>query len=203
MDEQRLIQLAAGGDLAAFESLVTLKRDRVFWIAFHTVGDRELARDVSQEVFLRLYRVLPRYRAGESFDPWLYRITVHLGIDALRRERPHRAAAALDEIPDPPADSNRIPGVPGSASESPAAASLRSREVRRIFVELSGRLSPRQRTAFILREIEGMSTGDVARALNTRESTVRNHILQARRTLQAELRRRYPEYCRAPGRRDR
>ena len=204
MDEQRLIQRAADGDRAAFESLVERKRDRVFWIACHLVGDHELARDVAQEVFLRLYRVLERFRAGAPFEPWLYRMTVHLAIDALRRERPHRAVAPLESIAEPSErDAGRRAARPSDPAEaSPAEQSLRQREVRRIFVELSLRLSPKQRIAFVLREIEGMSTAEVAAVLRTKESTVRNHVLQSRRILQAELLRRYPEYCRPPGRRE-
>jgi len=202
MDEADLIQRAAAGEVAAFEALVALKRDRVFWIACHLTGDAELARDVAQEVFLRLYRVIRRFRKGGRFDAWLYRITWHLGIDALRRERPHRAATPIDSVPD--VVRHEAGGAGGGAAavpaagESPAGETLRQREIRRIFVELSRELSPRQRAAFVLREIEGMSTGEVAQILRTRESTVRNHVLQARRILQAALKRRYPEYCR-PG----
>jgi RNA polymerase sigma-70 factor (ECF subfamily) len=192
MDEQDLIRLAAEGDLEAFERLVERKRERVFWIACHIVGDRELARDVAQEVFLRLYRVIRRFRSGGPFDAWLHRITTNLSIDLLRRERPHRDTAALEDVPEAAA------GAPPSArgQESPAGESLRRREIRRIFATLSALLSRKQRLAFVLREIEGLSTGEVADIMETRESTVRNHVLQARRTLQEELRRRYPEYCR-------
>jgi len=189
---------------------VARKRERVFWIAYHIVGDREVARDVAQEVFVRLFRVIRRFREGGRFDAWLYRISTNLGIDAFRRERPHREAASLDAIggrtasgeeadaaPDPP------PATGASPGESPAGDALRRREVGRIFAELSSRLTRRQRTAFVLREIEGLSTGEVAEVMRSTESTVRNHILQARRILQEELRRRYPEYCRpAPPRKN-
>ncbi|HXU10598.1 MAG TPA: RNA polymerase sigma factor [Candidatus Binatia bacterium] len=197
MDEQDLIRLAAAGDLEAFERLVERKRERVFWIACHIVGDRELARDVTQEVFLRLYRVIRRFRSGGPFDAWLHRISTNLSIDLLRRERPHRDTAALEDIPEGSADAPP-PGRAGG-QESPAGDALRRREIRRIFAELASLLSRKQRLAFVLREIEGLSTGEVAAIMQTRESTVRNHVLQARRILQEELRRRYPEYCR-PGR---
>ena len=195
MDEATLIESAAGGDRAAFETLVQRKRDRVFRTAFHLTGDRELALDVTQEVFLRLYRVLKRFRTGEPFDPWLRRMTVHLGIDALRREKQHRAAASIDDLPglsapDPGGATDTAAGDPSSVDET-----LRRREVERIFLELAGLLSPKQRAAFVLREIEGLTTADVAQALHTRQPTIRNHILQARRILQEALRRRYPEYC--------
>lgn len=186
MDERDLIRRVAMGDLDAFTLLVERKRERVFRIARHVVGDAELARDVTQEVFLRLFRVARRFREGGSFDVWLHRIVLNLAIDALRRERPHREALPLD-----PRDAGPMEIPSGGASP---AESLRLREIRRIFTELSGLLPEKQRFAFILREIEGLPTAEVAAILGTTESTVRNHILQARRTLQAELRRRYPEY---------
>jgi RNA polymerase sigma-70 factor (ECF subfamily) len=208
MDEQDLIRRAAAGDRDAFEALVERQRERVFWIACHVVGDRDMARDVVQEVCLRLYRSLGRFRAGGRLAPWLYRMTLNLAIDALRRDRARRETVSLDDPGGRPAGASagERPGLPASgvaaARESPAGESVRRREVRRIFAELSALLPPKQRFAFILREIEGLSTAEVAEVLKTRESTVRNHILQARRTLQEELRRRYPEYCRPPSRRD-
>src|SRR5262245_15398488 len=209
MDEQELIRRSAAGDLDAFEILVTRKQERVFWIAYHIVGDVELARDVAQEVFIRLFRVMRRFREGGRFDAWVHRIASNLSIDALRRERPHREAAALDPTREPAtplegtgpgAAADRPPADPG---ESPAGESIRHREVRRIFMSLSSLLSRNQRLAFVLREIEGLSTAEVAEIMKTRESTVRNHVLQARRILQEEMRRRYPEYCRPrPGTKD-
>jgi len=202
MDEATLIEAAAGGDRAAFATLVERKRERVFWIAFHLIGDRELARDVTQEVFLRLYRVLHRFRRGEPFDPWLRRMTLHLGIDALRREKPHRSPAPLADVREPAVSGpgGIIGGTAGAEDPASADAELRQREIRRIFLELAALLSPRQRAAFVLREIEGLTTSEVAQALNTRESTVRNHILQGRRILKREILRRYPEYCPPRGR---
>jgi RNA polymerase sigma-70 factor (ECF subfamily) len=208
MDEQDLIRRSARGDLDAFEILVERKRERVFWIAYHVVGDEELARDVAQEVFIRLFRVIRRFREGGRFDVWLHRIATNLAIDSLRRERPHRAAAALEDIGERPAAEDGAATGPGAdpsdassrtARDSPAGDALRHREVRRIFLTLSTHLTRKQRVAFVLREIEGLTTREVAEIMKTRESTVRNHILQARRILQEALRRRYPEYCRPPG----
>ena len=72
------------------------------------------------------------------------------------------------------------------------AAALDLQDVQRAFSHLAARLSPKQRAAFVLREIEGLETAEVARILDVTESTVRNHLLQARRTLQAGLEREYP-----------
>ena len=178
--EADLVERAAAGDLDAFTRLVESRRERVFWVAFHVVGDAELARDVAQEVFLRLFRVIRRFRSGGRFDPWLHRITLHLAIDALRKERPHRRVTPLDALQEGPA--------------GPAPGELPRSEVRRVFAEISSRLGRRQRAAFILREIEGLPTAEVAAILGTSESTIRNHILQARRILREGLRERFPEY---------
>ena len=190
-DDQDLIRRAARGEIEAFEALVERRRDRIFWIAYHVVGNTELARDVTQEVFLRLFQVIRRYRSGGRFEAWLHRITLNLAIDALRRERPHRETAPLKET--------TVAGVTEAGrhgrTSHPQAEALSVEEVRQIFATLSGRLPRKQRFAFILREIEGLPTAEVAAVLRTTESTVRNQVLQARRTLQEELRRCYPEYC--------
>lgn len=183
MDETDLIQRSAEGDLDAFTLLVESRRERVFWIAYHFVGERELARDVTQEVFLRLFRVIRRFRKGGRFDAWLYRITVHLALDALRKERRHRQAAPLEAASETPDRTSPLP-----------LEGLRQQEVRRVFGLLAESLGRKQRAAFVLREIEGLPTAEVAEILETSESTVRNHILHARRTLREGLRTRFPEY---------
>lgn len=186
MSDQDLVERAAAGDLDAFTRLVESRRDRVYRIARHLVGDHELARDIAQDVFLRLFRVIHRFRRGGRFDPWLHRMTIHLGIDALRRERPHRQTASLEEL--------TVHQETVSSPQPGPAQLMGAQEVRRLFADLSQRLGRRQRAAFILREIEGLSTGEVAEVLGTSESTVRNHILQARKLLQKALRERFPEY---------
>ena len=139
-----------------------------------------------------------RQRSGGRFDAWLYRIAMNLSIDLLRHERPYREAAPLEEMGEAAAGPGGGPAA-RSGGESPAGEAVRQRDIRLVFRTLAAHLSRKQRLAFVLREIEGLSTAEVAAVLKTRESTVRNHILQARRILQDELRRRYPEYCRPPG----
>ncbi|MGH9748359.1 MAG: RNA polymerase sigma factor [Candidatus Polarisedimenticolia bacterium] len=199
MDDSDLIRRAAAGDLDAFTLLVERKRERVFRIARHVVGDRELARDVTQEVFLRLFRVLRRFREGGRFDVWLHRIAMNLAIDALRRERPHRETVPLDRPSIPgAAEPGAGPAVGPPPGGRAGADPMDVRDVRRIFLDLSARLPRKQRLAFILREIEGLSTAEVAAILKTRESTIRNHVLQARRFLQDALKRLYPEFLPGP-----
>jgi RNA polymerase sigma-70 factor (ECF subfamily) len=180
-DEARLIARAARGDRDAFEELVRSRQERVFWTAFQVVGDEDDARDVAQQVFIRLWQVLPRYRPRRRFDSWLYRITVNLAIDAYRRRqaRPESPGAGEPVLPVPA-------GEPGE--------SLRQDEIQRIFLRLARRLSGQQRAVFVLREMNDLDNREIARVMELSESTVRNHLHQARKILRRGLAALYPEY---------
>src|SRR5437867_9560042 len=182
---------AAEGDERAFEALVRRKRERVFWIAYRIVGDQEDAREIAQATFVRLWRVLSKYRPDQSFDTWLYRIAVNLAIDLYRVKGPARSSVPLGEGEDLRIEASARP----SATGDPLAA-LTGAELMRIFERLAARLGEKQRAVFVLSQIEGVPTEEIARIMGISHSTVRNHLFQARRSLQESLRRLYPEYSR-------
>ncbi len=177
-----LIRAAASGDRRAFEDLVLRKRDRVVRTAYQITGNLEDAKDVAQGVFLRLWRVLQRFDLTKRFDTWLYRITVNAAIDSIRERGPK---GTLQALPDDAGE--RLPD-PASGPD----ASFDLKQLQRAFFRLAAQLAPRQRAAFVLKEIEGLETADIARTLGVTESTVRNHLLQARRILREGLRKDYP-----------
>jgi RNA polymerase sigma-70 factor, ECF subfamily len=177
-----LIRAAAGGDRRAFEDLVLRKRERVVRTAYQITGDLEDARDVAQGVFLRLWRVLQRFDLEKRFDTWLYRITVNAAIDFIRERGPK---GFLQPMPDDAGE--RLP----DPARGPAAE-LDLAELQRAFLRLAARLAPKQRATFVLKDIEGLETAEVARVLGVTESTVRNHLLQARRVLREGLLEEYP-----------
>jgi RNA polymerase sigma-70 factor (ECF subfamily) len=188
-DDRELAARARGGDEAAFAALVRRHQGGVRRCAARILGDEEEARDIAQLAFVRAWENLSRYDPTWSFSTWLYRIASNLAIDVLRsrdsRDRTHAAHLRL---------------VGDSVGPS-APHDLAEREVRRIFSELAETLSPSQRMAFVLREVEGLPTDEVARAMACTEATVRNHVFQARATLRRELAARYPEYLPRGGRR--
>lgn len=189
MDERDLIRRSREGDLQAFENLVLGKRDQVFRIARQILGDDEEAKDVAQLVFIRIWQTLRRYREEGSFDAWVHRITVNLALDLFRKRRTRERSEGADP------DGIEAMTAPGEA----APGKPEPGEIQRIFRRLARRLSPKQRAAFVLREIEGMSTEEVAKILGTRVSTVRNHVHAARKILQTGLKRLFPEYARKDG----
>ncbi len=176
------IRAAAAGDREAFGELVRAKRAQVVRTAFQITGDVEDAKDVAQAVFLRLWRVLRRYDPGRRFDTWLYRITVNAAIDHLRERGPKGMLQPL------PADPDLLARTDGTDP----GRSLDLEALERAFLRLAAALAPKQRAVFVLREIEGRDTAEVAEVLGVTESTVRNHLHQARRILREGLKRDYP-----------
>jgi RNA polymerase sigma-70 factor (ECF subfamily) len=196
-DEAELIRRASAGDLDAFEVLVNLKRDRVFRTAYQVVRNSEDARDIAQLVFVRLWRVIRRYRAERKFDTWLYRITVNLAIDYSRKQAQRGVEVPLERLDSAPVAKPSPDGTGGAASRGalvgPEEQAGRA-ELRRIYETVAGELTARQRLIFTLREVEGLTPREIGRALGVTSSTVRNTLFQVRGTLAELLRQRFPEY---------
>ena len=189
VDERVLIRLSRQGDQRSFEQLVQLKREKAFRIAFNIVGNEDDAKDIAQQAFIRLWSTIRGFKENSRFDPWFYKIVVNLAIDFHRRERRSAPPAA-------PVDPTETSGALPSTVLPGADIDVMRAELRKIFNGLAVELAPAQRAVFTLREVEGVTTEDIAKMMSIKMSTVRNHLMQARRTLREALRRRYPEYAR-------
>lgn len=151
---------AAAGDAAAFEELVGLHERPVLRTALRILGRLEDAQDAAQEVFLRLHKHLPRLDKARDLSPWLYRVTVNVCNDFYRKKPRGRMV--------PMEDAEREPVLQTGADE------------RLILAEAIKALPARERAAIVLRDIEGLSTREVAEAMGTSEVTVRSHVCRAR-----------------------
>ncbi|HZI93646.1 MAG TPA: sigma-70 family RNA polymerase sigma factor [Patescibacteria group bacterium] len=202
VDERELIRRSRRKDQQAFEMLVGLKRALAFRIAFNIVGDEDDAKDVAQMSFIRLWSVIDSFDENSRFDPWFYRIVVNLAIDFYRnRQRGPRPVGSPESRGSSDSggrsdhDDDVAAALPALAMPGADAEVMRA-ELRRVFNEIAVELAPAQRAVFSLKEIEGVATDDIAKIMGIKASTVRNHLLAARRVLQDGLRRRYPEYFR-------
>lgn len=184
MDDRELARAAQGGDESAFESLVRRHSGGLHRAVARILCDDTEAWDVVQMAFVRAWKRLDRYDSRWSFATWLYRIGTNLAIDLIRarssREKAHQAGME---------HRLRIVG-----ESEPASGAASGHEVDRILRQIVDVLTPQQRSAFVLREIEGLETSEVARVLGCSATTVRNHIFQARKALRREMIERYPEY---------
>ena len=190
LPDRELAVRARGGDMVAFETLVTRKTSAVVSLARRIVGNSEDARDVAQMVFLRVWNEIHRYDEKYSFNTWLYRIATNLSIDFLRssrsRERAHGATLHIVRERE-------------ESTASDATRNAEDAELARLFETVSGRLSEKQKAAFVLREMQDCETKEIAEILGCGESTVRNHLFNARRILRKEIGRSVPGVPRAGG----
>jgi len=190
LPDRDLAVRAREGDMVCFETLVTRKTPAVVSLARRIVGNSEDARDVAQMVFLRVWNEIHRYDSRYSLNTWLYRIATNLSIDFLRssrsRERAHGATLHLVRA--------REEATAGDATRTAEDA-----ELSQLFEAVSCRLSEKQKAAFVLREMQDCETREIAEILGCGESTVRNHLFNARRILRREITRLYPEFLRGRG----
>ena len=184
--DRQLLERIRGRDERALDELVRRKAEPLTTLGLRYLGDREEARDIVQLAFLRIWDSADRYDPRWSPNTWIYRITTNLAIDALRSRRGREARMTIGAEFDHQLTDRRW---------ATDFARLEETEVQSIFQELAADLSERQRAVFLLREVEGLSSAEVADVLGCRESTVRNHLFNARKQLRRELRRRYPEYA--------
>ena len=160
-----LLQRAVAGDVSAFERIMTRYERRVLSLAWRLLGRLEDAQDASQEVFLRAFRYLHRFDPQRPLQPWLMRMTVNVCHD-IGKKRQQQPQATIEE------DQFRCSGDPHQ--------DLHSEERRRILYRALRELPEKERAAIVLRDIEGMSTAEVAEILGSSEATVRSQICTAR-----------------------
>lgn len=168
--EEADVTAQPSGDARAFESLMKTHERRVFNIAWRLLGRVEDAQDAAQEVFLRLYRYLDRYDTDRPLEPWLYRVTVNVCHD-LGRRRAVREAVSLEELE---------PTRPLAATTPDPGASATLAEEQRIAEQAIATLAEKERTALVLRDVQGLSTAEVAEILDSSQTTVRSQICRAR-----------------------
>ena len=178
-NEGAIIRSAQVGDIRAFERLVKHYQQRVISVACRIVGNQEDARDVAQDVFVRLYRFLPQFKNEKRFFTWLYRIIVNTSYDFLKKKNRYRSVPLEDVPTDAPAMIDENEGSFG--------------EINQKIVELIETMSSPQKTAFILRDVEGFSSKEIARIMECPEGTIRSHLHRARKQLRILLENNYPE----------
>ena len=169
----RLLRQAKSGDIVAFEAILRLFEVRVARTALRLLGNRQDAQDAAQEVFLRLHRRISNIDSAGSLSGWLYRVTVNACYDILRKRRAsvpiEDAGLSVDSSVDDDADRDRQ---------------------RKLVAEALLTLPEKERAALTLRDIEGLSTREVAQILGSSEATVRSQISTARLKIRKILRRR-------------
>ena len=181
LGDDKLVALAQKGEREAFEVLVERYQQKAYRIAFDFTRDREEAKDLSQEAFLRAFTHLKGFDMQASFYTWFYRILVNLCLD-YRRRRGRIFWESLDEKAEKAAERSDTAAVASSPDQEAMAKEIS----RRVGVALEA-LPPKQRTAFILRNHQGLSILEMAKVMQAAEGTVKVHLHRAVAALRQSL----------------
>jgi len=179
--DEELVVSAQKGDRRAFEELVERHKHKAYHIAFDFARDREEAKDLSQEAFLKAFVNLKKFDGRSSFYTWFYRILVNLCLDYKRRQK-RGPADEFDETVEHPIDPSHQPTMPMSPDQHVSAGQLS----HKVGVALEA-LPAKQRTAFILKNHQGLSIKEIAEMMQTAEGTVKVHLHRAVTALRQRL----------------
>lgn len=171
--DQAFVERTLRGDLTAFEALVERHRGVVFRVAARVVDDVE-AEDVAQDAFLRAFHALPRFRGESPFRSWLLQITHNAALNALSRKRPMPLVDPAEGVAER-ANSEALERTPAGRLE-------RQERVERLESKLR-LLRPAHRTVLVLRDVEGLTYGEIATVTQSPVGSVKGRLARARREL--------------------
>jgi RNA polymerase sigma-70 factor (ECF subfamily) len=174
-----LISRAAGGDTSAFQALVERHRSMVYRAAYQFAGNHHDAEDIAQEVFIKVYRSLDRFRQDAQLTSWMYRIVMNACIDHRRRQRPAVTAPFGEEAEQRML--NTPEDTPGPEERAYAG------ELGQVLESEIGRLPNGQRVVFVMRHHQGMKLCEIAEALGLAEGTVKRQLHAAVHRLRQAL----------------
>lgn len=185
IDDERevkeLIHQIKNGSSRAFTQLVDRYHNQVASVAYKVINDYDEAADIAQSVFVKVSNNIWRYDEKKKFYTWLYRITINASIDHMRKHKRHRHEP-LDNIRKVMEDLDATPDV-----------DYQRKQLNKYINQAAENLNDKQKSAFLLRDVEGCKINDVAEIMNMPEATVRWYLHRARHKVKRELLRKCPQ----------
>jgi RNA polymerase sigma-70 factor (ECF subfamily) len=186
-----LVRRCVAGDVVAWEEIVQRYNRRIYNICYRFAGSGDDAQDLTQEVFIKMFRTLNTYDVERAaFMTWVTTITRNLLVDHFRKSKQDRVTESLDTTPSEHEDA--MPLSEKIEDKAPAAdLNVQSRETRELVHNALQKLSPELREAVILRDLQDMDYKDIATVLKVPEGTVKSRISRGRAELARLLQRTY------------
>lgn len=182
-EEQALVERLARGEMSAFQELVEQNKKKVYYLALDIVGNHHDAEDISQEVFLKVFRSFQTFKRDAKLSSWLYRITVNASIDHLRKKSavPERMQDEFleEHLQHNPAGSLEFAGDPERSAET--------RLIQEHIESALQKISAQERSAFVLRHYHDLMIKDIAEVMNVSVGTVKSYLFRGIKKLQREL----------------
>jgi len=186
-----LVRRCVAGDAVAWEEIVQRYNRRIYNICYRFAGSADDAQDLTQEVFIKMYRTLNSYDVGRgAFMTWVTTITRNLLVDHFRKSKQDRVTDSIDAAPSEHEDATPLSDKIQDRTPSPDA-SAQSRETRETVHRALQKLSPELREAVILRDLQDMDYREIAAVLRVPEGTVKSRINRGRAELARLLQRTY------------
>ena len=181
-DDLDLVHASKNGDVAAFEQLVKRYDRKLLRIAQSVTHNREDSQDAVQEALCKAFQNLGQFREDSKFSTWLIRITLNQSLMKLRKQRTIKGVSLDEDVQ----SEDKLPTEVTDWSPNPEQLYSAS-ELRKILIRVLKELQPALRAAFVLRDIEGLSTDQTAEVLNVSQPAVKARLLRARLRLRERL----------------
>jgi RNA polymerase sigma-70 factor, ECF subfamily len=196
-DDHQLVEACQAGDRRAFHTLYQRYERKVYAVAYGFLRNPEDALDVVQEAFIKVHRYLPNFEGQSSFYTWLYRIVANLCIDQIRRSGRRRDVEFDDRLRHDKKD-EAAETVALSSLGDPSEA-VRNAEILTAVEQSLTHLSDKHRAVIVMRELQGLSYADMAKAMNCSKGTIMSRLFHARRNMQKLLAQRLDHLTPAQG----
>lgn len=182
-NDQILIDRLCSGDQKAFTDLVGQYKKKVYYLAYDITGDHHEAEDISQEVFMKVYRALKRFRRDAKMSSWLHQITVNASIDFLRRKsaKPAKSMAEFDNL------STQEEFMGSSSQGFDPVRSTESSQIQNRIAQAIQKITPKERAVFVMCHYNGLKMNEAAETMNITVGTVKSLLFRAIRKLRKEL----------------
>lgn len=179
-EQPEWLNAAKQNDKKAWEKLVTENENLIYHIAYRMMQNEEEAKDISQEIFIKIYRNLQKFDEKSAFSTWIYRIAVNTCIDALRKKKGKEAVSWEEQT------QNQKETIVDITVETPEEAYLQKEKQMQI-MDMIQNLSPEYKAVLLMRDMENMTYGEIAECLSVSLGTVKSRIARAREQFKKEF----------------
>lgn len=182
-NEQIIVDRFCGGDHTAFHELVGQYKKKIYYLAYDITGNHQEAEDISQEVFIKMFRSLKKFRRDAKMSSWLYQITVNASIDSIRKKssKPKRSIDEFDHL-------HIQEGLTtGGAHNFDPVTSAESSQIQNHISQALQKITPKERTVFVMRHYNELKLNEIAEILNITVGTVKSLLFRAIKKLRKEL----------------
>ena len=181
--DAELLRAVKAGDATAYRGIVEKYQTRVYAMVYGMVRNREDARDITQDAFVKAYHNLDSFRLESSFYTWMYRIAMNLAIDFLRKRTRQKTTSFEEEVATRDGDG----GIADLHTEDDLRRTLERKQLNKRIMDAVDELPADQKQAILLRELEGLSYKEIADIMEIPEGTVMSRLFYARKKLQKVL----------------